>query len=152
MNHHFKTGLIAALISLGPATTTYAVTANEIFPEKLNEIVLDGQVVRKGTIGATFINALQLDKLLLTKGHNNDIEGLIKDQRGLGSGLKATHLFETMPIIDWLKDDQRPGRIMIAVLALQECPELMTAEIKRRLQALQKTCPPLLKAEISSLY
>ncbi|MBP9694754.1 MAG: hypothetical protein KBE16_08615 [Alphaproteobacteria bacterium] len=152
MNHHFKTGLIAALISLGPATTTYAVTANEIFPEKLNEIVLDGQVVRKGTIGATFINALQLDKLLLTKGHNNDIEGLIKDQRGLGSGLKATHLFETMPIIDWLKDNQRPGRIMIAVLALQECPDLMTAEIRNRLKQIQKACHPLLKAEIGSLY
>ncbi len=152
MNHHFKTGLIAALISLGPATTTYAVTANEIFPEKLNEIVLDGQVVRKGTIGATFINALQLDELLLTKGHNNDIEGLIKDQRGLGLGLKATHLFETMPIIDWLKDNQRPGRIMIAVLALQECPDLMTAEIKSRLKQIQKACHPLLKAEIGSLY
>lgn len=130
------------------AESVHAVNAEKVFQGDGNGIVVKGTYVRKGTVAATFHNILALDTLLTSKGSESEINALLKDQRTLSRALYVLDLFEVQPIEGWLSDAKKPGKIMIAVLALQESKELMTDSVRNRLKELAKTSHPIVKAEI----
>jgi hypothetical protein len=140
---------VAAL--LGVAQSVHAVTAKELFAGNSNGMTIKGTYVRKGTIGATIENVQALDKLLAEKGGEAEIAQLMKDQRPLGRSLYVLDLFEMQPIEGWFKDTSRQGKILVAVMTLEECPELMTPGIKARLAELKASVHPVVKGEIKSL-
>ena len=133
------------------AQSACAITSEEIFPSKLDGMVIKGVYVRKGTIAATFTNLLALDKLLSSNGSAKEIADIIKDQRELGRGLYALDLFQMQPLENWLRDASRQGKILVAALTLQDCPEMMTASIEARLEELVKTSHPVVQAEIKKV-
>jgi hypothetical protein len=125
-----------------------AVTAEEFFEPKLNGKVIKGTYVRKGTLAATFANIQALDKLLNEPGTETEVARLMKDQEPLSRALYAVDLFEMQPVETWLKDSAKQGKILVAVMALKESPELMTNNVKNRLNELAQTSHPTVKAEI----
>jgi hypothetical protein len=146
-----KTLLIFGFISFCQHPV-HAVTAKEAFPDKGDYKIIDGVPVRKGTIYTSFLNSFKLDDLLSKdKGKEKEIEKIIKDQRSITKGLYLTKFFDMQPISTFLKDEKRPGRIMVAVLTLQECPQLLTEQIKTRLGKLIHLSHPILKREIQKV-
>src|SRR5271169_5220004 len=91
---YIGTGLLYVTLILAAATSAYAVTAESIFPDNIDGMVFDGKYARKGTIGATLINVLTLDKLLTSKGSIKEIRTILTDQRGLGSALNSLGFLE----------------------------------------------------------
>jgi hypothetical protein len=143
-----KTIILSMILALTTAQTAMAYNASEVFPGNTDGMIMKGEYVRKGTIKASFDNAVQLNRLLTQKDSKEDIKNIIKDQLPLGRGLYALEVFEMQPLEGWLSDLKRPGKIMVAVLTLQVCPELMTPKISLKLKELVKTSVPILKAEI----
>lgn len=139
---------LSMILTLTTAQTTIAYTASEVFPGNADGMIMKGVHVRKGTIKASFDNAVRLNRLLNQKDSKEEIKNIIKDQLPLGRGLYALEVFEMQPLEGWLSDLKRPGKIMVAVLTLQVCPELMKPEISLKLKKLVKTSVPILKAEI----
>jgi hypothetical protein len=146
-----KTTVLAIILALSTTQNAFSTTAMDVFPGKEDWAVLKGEKVRKGTIAATINNIKHLDALMTRKGSDQEIRVIIKDQNTLSRGLYLTDFLEMQPIINWLRDPKRPGKVMVAVLALQASPELMTDQIRSRLQNFLKNGHPLLKEEIRKL-
>lgn len=144
---NIKSLFLALLMSLTSAAE--AVTSKQVFSGSSDWVTLNGIPVRKGTINATMINILELDKLFSQSGSEAEIKNTIEDQKIISQGLHATGFFDMQPTPIFLKDPTLQGRIMIAVLMLQVVPELVTPNIRNRLIELNKTAHPLLKAEIN---
>jgi len=155
MNTRLFTHLGALLLYVSllcmAAHSAHAVSAEKVFPGDGNGIVVKGTYVRKGTIAATFHNVLALDKLLSSNAPESQINAILNDQRPLGRGLYVVDLFEIQPIEGWLRNPNRPGKMMVAVLALQESPELMTDSVRSRLKEISKTCHPIVRSEIGKV-
>ena len=139
--------LFLALL-MGLSSAAQAVTSKQVFPGNGDWVTLNGIPVRKGTINATAINILELDKLFQQTDSDAEIKNTINDQKIISQGLHATGFFDMQPTPIFLKDPARQGRIMIVVLMLQVVPKLVTADVRNRLIELNKTAHPLLKAEI----
>ncbi len=143
-----KTKALFVALALITTQSAYSTTATDVFPGKEDWIVLKGEKVRKGTIAATINNIKRLDDLMIRKGSEPEIRDIIKDQNTLSRSLFLTDFLEMQPVINWLRDPKRPGKVLVAVLALQASPELMTAQIRVRLQDFLKEDHALLKDEI----
>lgn len=146
-----KTAALAAILALTTTQSAFSTTATDVFPGTGDWIVLKGEKVRKGTINATFNNIRRLDTLLCQKGSEEEIRAIIKDQHSLSRGLYKTDFLEMQPALNWLRDRNRAGKIMVLVLTLQDCPELMTYQIRLSLHEILKSSPPMLKEEINKL-
>lgn len=142
--------LMTALL-VQTSTAVVATTAEEIFPNGLESSDNNGIDVRKGTIKALIENALYLDVHLKKDVSDEKMLSSIKDIRDAIKGLNAVGVFEVFPPEDWFQDENKPGNIMAGVLYLQQYPDQMTAELKKKLGSLSKTVSPLLRAEISKL-
>lgn len=140
--------IILSTLCLGIITQANAVTSKQVFPGKEDWIMLNGVNVRKGTINATGINIMTLDKLLAQNSSEEEVKQIIADQKSLSQGLHATEYFDMQPLPIFLKNPARQGRIMIAVLAIQAVPNLLTKDIRNRLIELKQSVHPLLQQEI----
>lgn len=146
-----KTTALVLILAITATQNAYSITATDVFPGTEDWVVLKGERVRKGTIAASINNIKRLDTLLSKRGSEQEIRDIIKDQHSLSRGLYATDFLQMQPIMNWLRDPKRPGKIMVAVLALQACPELMTAQIRVALQEIVKSNHPMLRQEIKKL-
>jgi len=142
---------LSLILALTASQAAMAHTASEVFPGKEDGMVMKGEFVRKGTIKASFDNAVRLTKLLTQNGSEQEIRNIIKDQIPLGRGLYILDVFEMQPLEGWLSDPKRPGKILVAVLTLQTCPELMTDQIRMNLRELAKGSHSILKEEIGKV-
>lgn len=148
MNYLVKIKMLAVLFLFTVENQGHAVTSKEVFSGKGDWIVLNGVNVRKGTINATAMNILELDKLLTEKNDETKIEQIIIDQKPLSRGLHAAGYFEMQPIHIFLKDAKRQGRVLIAVLTMQDVPNLLTEDVLIRLKKLREVVHPILQREI----
>lgn len=139
--------LFFGIASLG-MNISHAVQANDILPDNQNAKECRGILIRKGTMAATIQNIKALDNLMLNSGFENEIQDLLNDQRSLCKALWASELLDILPIEIWLRDPMRPGKIIVAAMILQECPQLMNQEIKEILTQMLPTACPSLKLEI----
>jgi hypothetical protein len=146
-----KTITLSIILALTTSQAALAHSASDVFPGKEDGMVMKGEYVRKGTIKASFDNAVNLSNLMNQTGSEGKIRAIIKDQMPLGRGLYVLDVFELQPLEGWLSDPKRPGKILVAVLTLQVCPELMTDQIRSTLQTLIKNIHPILKAEIGKV-
>lgn len=145
------TAIMLALIGPNLLQDAHAALPKDNFPDKLDGMMTKGVYVRKGTIGASLCNVMELDTLLSQKGSHAQIQKLINDQRPLGRGLYVLDVFQLQPMKVWLSDPTRQGRILVAVLVLQDCPEMLTAEVKARLLELKPQLHPLTQKLVQSL-
>ncbi|MBA3812895.1 MAG: hypothetical protein H0X26_00140 [Alphaproteobacteria bacterium] len=143
-----KTKALFVALALITTQSAYSTTATDVFPGKEDWAVLKGEKVRKGTIAATINNIKRLDDLMTHTGSEAEIRDIIKDQNTLSRGLFLTDFLEMQPVINWLQDPKRPGKVLVAVLVLQASPELLTDQIRVRLQDFLQEGHPLLKDEI----
>lgn len=146
-----KTTALALILALTATQNAFSTTSTDVFPGKEDWAIIKGERVRKGTIGASFVNIKLLNDLLSTGGSEQEIRKNMNDQRSLSRGLYATDIFEMQPVMNWLRDPKRPGKIMVAVLALQACPELMTDQLRLALQGILKNSHPIIREEIKKL-
>lgn len=143
--------VVYATLIFSMISSIHAERPEDNFPDKLNGMEIKGIYVRKGTIGASFKNAMALDKLLVENGSDVQIAQLMEDQRPLGRGLFVLDVFEMLPVKVWLEDPQRQGRILVAVMTLQVSPELVTDAVKARLKEILPSAHPVLVAEIAKV-
>lgn len=144
--------LLTTCLSLLVNCEGHTVTAKEVFADNHDYVMLNGVKTRKGTIATTYRNSFELDHLLKDKG-NDPAEALkiIDDQRSISAGLYASEISKIIPLEIWLKNLNRQGRIMVAVLILQNVPGSISPEIKRQLKQIKQTAHPILQEEINKL-
>lgn len=128
-----------------------AITPEQILKDGQDSSSQNGVVTRKGSIKALIDNVLELNTFLSKNGSSKEAKVDIEDLRESILGLKSLNVFDVFSVNDWLRNDDRPGQLMVGVLLLQQFPEMMTPEIKDRLSCLSKKVHPLLKNEIEKL-
>lgn len=141
--------MTALLVHTG--TAVIATTPEEFFPNGLESNANKGREVRKGTIKALIENALYLDVHLKKDISDQKVLSSIKDIRASIKDLNAVGVFETFPAEDWFQYADKPGNMMVGVLYLQQFPDQMTPELKKKLDSLSKIVSPHLRAEILKL-
>lgn len=117
-----------------------AKTPEELIPEgKEGWITSNGIFYRKGTTTATYENVNDYQRVI-TEGINEKnrpiLEKAVNDQRFITNMLRYGLYFSQFPPIDWFKDEKNEGRMMPALLLLQQFPDLMTDEVKVKLEVL----------------
>lgn len=115
-----------------------------------------GGTVRKGTIAATILSAADLETLLKktpSEERNSKIEAVVRDIRELVPGLHAVALFDFFTPLEWLHTlpSIREGKAFVAVLYLQQYPQILNHELRARLDQVKRLVSPELKKEIEKL-
>ena len=95
---------------------------------------------RKATIGSTIANIALLNKLMSEKTSPQNaakIQEAITVITPLLSSLQALGVFDFFIPEEWIATATQPGRVLVAVLYLQQYPENITAKIEKRLLQIQ---------------
>ena len=127
-------------------TTIYAVSAQNkaITPYTPTSILADGKDsnisinpytglkgdVRKGTIAATINNAQLLNKLIDQNAKQQELEPIIVEVKKLIPSLHIVGLFNFFSPEEWLSTNEQMGRVLIAILYLQQYPDQLNAHSK----------------------
>lgn len=111
---------------------------------------------RKGSIAATILNANELDSLLKqqdSEERNRKIEMTIQDIRDLVPALHTVALFDFFTPLEWLQTLPvlREGKAFVAVLYLQQYPQMLNHELRSRLDQVKRISSSFLKKEIEKL-
>lgn len=149
MNYYVICAFVVALVSA--SSSSEAAKPSDVLQEKENFKVVRGVNVRKGTVAATIQNISILNNLMLNNGDEKEIAQLVEEQRPLCKGLWAIGLTEVQPIPLWINDPNQPGRTLVAVIMLQECPQLITKEVREYLQKIRAKQHSSLQAEIDKV-
>lgn len=115
-----------------------------------------GTLARKGSVAAMLLNASVLDELLPqlpSSAKEEEVDKILTDIRSLMPTLHAIHLFDFFSPLEWLqaKPRSQEGRIVIALLYLQQYPQLMNRDILNRLQQIKEQVSLETKQEIEQL-
>jgi hypothetical protein len=115
-----------------------------------------GTLARKGTVAATMLNARALDHLLsqpLSVEGEKELKHILEDVQLLLPMLHAIQLFEFFSPIEWLQTSPKlqEGRILIAILYLQQHPELVDQQIITHLHKLKGSVSKATEREIQKL-
>lgn len=115
-----------------------------------------GTLARKGSVAAMLLNARALDELLpqpSSSAKEEELGKILADIRSLVPTLHAIHLFEFFSPLEWLQAQPRSqeGRIVIALLYLQQYPQLMNRDILNRLQQIKEQVSLETRQEIEQL-
>ncbi len=140
-------------VALGIALTTSlkGITPEEILSETQSSTVINGVELRKGSIGSLVVNAQAIDVLLSEDESQKEVFKAIADIRANIIAVNGSGFFELLPLNGWLSDASRSGNIIVALVALQEIPGLMTDALRARLQDLSELVTGLVKTELSKL-
>ncbi|AUH72032.1 hypothetical protein [Legionella sainthelensi] len=131
---------------------TIAIDPDKLIPDnKQGMITENGTFYRKGTSLATFDNAKKY-QALIDNGVNDvthpEIQNTINDQRFITNMMAVGLYFSFFPEADWLADEQQEGRMMPALLMLQQYPNKLSNELQQRLLYLKNKLNPITRALI----
>ncbi|KTC81844.1 hypothetical protein [Legionella cincinnatiensis] len=131
---------------------TIALDPDTLIPDnKQGMITENGTFYRKGTSLATFDNAKKYQSLI-DSGVNDiahpEIQTTINDQRFITNMMAVGLYFSFFPAADWLADEQQEGRMMPALLMLQQYPNKLSHELQQRLLYLKNKLNPITQALI----
>jgi len=129
-----------------------AIDPDKLIPDsKQGMITESGTFYRKGTSLATFDNAKTYQSLI-DKGIKDiadpNIQTAINDQRFITNMMAVGLYFSFFPEADWLTDEKQEGRMMPALLMLQQYPNKLSNEIQQRLLMLKKIVSPITQSLI----
>ncbi len=105
-------------------------------------IECNGVKVRKGTIGTMMKNVALFEKNKDPSKRGQILHEIESDIGELIPSLKALDMFEFFSIIEWLEDPKREGRILVALLYLQQFPEKMSLDVQVKLNELTQCVAP----------
>ncbi len=145
--------LLFSVILLQAITfSAFAVTPEQILAIDENESIQKGLNTRKGSVGALIANTLILNSEIDQKNvDSKKINESITDIRENVVGIESIGLFDILPIDGWLSDEERPGNLMVGIIALQEMPQMMTTHLENRLKILEQNNTGLIKQEIQKI-
>lgn len=95
---------------------------------------------RKGTVAATLNNIAVLNTLLSAEIASNDrikLQETIKAIVALLPSLRVVGVFDLFTPEEWLSSQTQPGRVLTAVLYLEQYPQSMTPAIKQKLSRIK---------------
>lgn len=148
----FSTTFTSQVCWADESTKTIENSQKEVFtPESILPAGVDSAIstnpytgesgpARKGTVAATLNNIALLNKLLSEKLSSNDptkLQGIIEAITSLIPSLRVIGIFDLFTPEEWLSSDTQPGRLLAAVLYLQQYPQNITSKIKKRLLQIQ---------------
>lgn len=124
-----------------------AIDPDKLIPDNKQGMITDnGTFYRKGTSLATFDNAKKYQALI----DNNvkdithpEIQTAINDQRFITNMMAVGLYFSFFPEADWFADEKHEGRMMPALLMLQQYPNKLSYELQQRLIYLKDKLNPI---------
>ena len=130
-----------------------ALTPEKLIPAKHQGWITDsGIFYRKGTTVATFSNVeiyqSEVDKGI-TDINSKNFQTAINDQQFITNLVSVGLDCSLFPPIDWFSNEKLEGRMLPALLLLQQFPDRITDEIHSRLLELQKKVSPVTQTLIS---
>lgn len=113
------------------------VKASDILENNSSSISLpDGKEGRKGSIAATLKNIALFEEELRKGTVSAQFLSAIEDQKSLLPVLKGVGLMELFSIEEWLQDQNKLGRIFLTLLYIEAYPEEITPFIRNKLENL----------------
>lgn len=132
--------------------STIALDPDKLIPDNKQGMITDnGTFYRKGTSLAAFDNAKKYQALIdsgVKDIAHPEIQTAINDQRFITNMMAVGLYFSFFPIADWLADDKQEGRMMPALLMLQQYPNKLSHELQHRLLHLKNKLNPITQALI----
>ena len=129
--------------------TTIAIDpAHLIADGKQGWITDNGVFYRKGTTSATFENAQSYQAVIdqgITDINDPVIQTAINDQRFITNMMAVGGYFSLFPPWEWFSNKKAEGRMMPALLLLQQFPNKITDEIQNTLLTLSDEVSPVTK-------
>lgn len=120
--------------------------ANLIPDEKQGWITSSGIFYRKGTSVATMENCRVYQQAIdngVTDMHAPDVFTAVNDQQFITNMMACGIFFSFFPPHDWLQNEKKEGRMMPALLLLQQHPELIDATLQQKLEQLRQFVSPI---------
>jgi hypothetical protein len=147
-----------AVVSKSPGlafTPENVLPQGQDFSKSVNPYTGESGLARKGTVAASLNNVALLNKLLKPANNQAELEQ-IKEIIGainkLVPSLVVIGMFNLFELEEWITSKDQTGRIVAAVLCLQQYPEKLTPAIKAKLLSiLAATDVPVLRDEISKV-
>ena len=102
-----KIKLLVIIMMILEARLSEGVTAKELFPDKLNGMMLNGVWVRKGTIAATIKN---IERFNLSTDEREKAE-ISSGLKGLVPSLNALDIFDYYPLSYWMNHKDKDGNL-----------------------------------------
>ncbi|PWY56504.1 hypothetical protein DGG96_02185 [Legionella qingyii] len=127
--------------------SSIAIDPDKLIPDNKQGMITDnGTFYRKGTSLATFDNAKKY-QALIDRGVKDiahpEIQTAINDQRFITNMMAVGLYFSFFPEADWLADEKQEGRMMPALLMLQQYPNKLSPELQQRLLHIKNKLNPI---------
>lgn len=127
--------------------SSIAIDPDKLIPDNKQGMITDnGTFYRKGTSLATFDNAKKYQALIdsgVKDIAHPEIQTAINDQRFITNMMAVGLYFSFFPESDWLADEQQEGRMMPALLMLQQYPNKLSPELLKRLLHIKNKLNPI---------
>lgn len=131
---------------------TIAIDPDKLIPDNKQGVITEnGTFYRKGTSLATFANAKKYQELIdsgVNDIHHPEIQTAINDQRFITNMMAVGLYFSFFPEADWLADEQQEGKMLPALLMLQQYPNKLSQQLHQRLLYLKNRLNPITQALI----
>ncbi|KTD01311.1 hypothetical protein [Fluoribacter gormanii] len=127
--------------------SSIAIDPDKLIPDNKQGMITDnGTFYRKGTSLATFDNVKKYQALIdsgVKDIAHPEIQTAINDQRFITNMMAVGLYFSFFPEADWLADEQQEGRMMPALLMLQQYPNKLSPELLKRLLHIKNKLNPI---------
>ncbi len=141
-------------VLLGSANLISAVGPADVLPDNEDvKVFANGVKIRKGTIGATFVNAKIFEGMSEGGYTEKDLETLRSEQISFIPALEQIGLFAFFGAEDMLSAGPgREGTAWIALLYFSINPDKLTTRAAQKIADLERNSSALLSSEIKILF
>ena len=91
---------------------------------------------RKGTVAATLKNIALLNELLSKSDHSKEVDKILQEVHKLIPSLIAIGVFDFFEPLEWIANNQQPGRQLVGLLFLETHLERLSDGLFQDLKAM----------------
>jgi hypothetical protein len=149
---------VSAKESAPEETKTEVFTPESLLPDgvdstiSINPYTGESGPARKGTVAATLNNIALLNTKITSNKDEKEIQALIDTIKGIIPSLRVIGVFDLFTPEEWISSDNQPGRVLVAVLYLQQYPKEINPVIRQKLEKISSTTKfKILSQEIKKL-